>query len=363
MRQILIILLTFLPIVVTSAQEKQEQSHHSFFHMDVFDYKYYFCDGCDYPNATHNLTLNLLIGYTNNQYGLVIGTLGNIVENNAYGVQVAGLVNCVKKQGKGLAVAWGWNTYESHIGVQIAGFNYARKMRGIQIGFTNNSVDMQGVQIGFINGADAVQTLKGIQIGFLNMRQSSGFQIGLCNISENNQYPLGLVNIVKNGELNVGVTYDEIGNVTAQFRSGSRYLYGIVGLGYNAKSSSNYFVLQGGIGVHLNFSSKFRIDTELSIKGLGRTFIYVGKDEEEYERRKKEFDFKTLTDYSLCIFPSLKFSDKIELFGGPTLNYLQTSTLDNKYLFPSQHIWRDFNSTSLKQLYVGYSVGLKYILK
>jgi len=360
MKQVLFIFLVLLPLAATSAQEKQEQTHYSFFHLDVFDYKYYFCNECEFPKSTHNLTFNLLTGWSENQYGLVIGTLGNVIENKAYGVQVVGLFNRVE-QGRGLAVSGFWNSYKSHIGVQIAGFNYAEKMRGVQIGFYNQSADIKGVQIGFLNGVDRLQTLKGLQIGIANMT-NGGFQIGLVNISEDNQYPLGLVNIIKNGEMNVGLAYDEIGNIIAQFYSGSRYLYGIVGIGYNTKSSFNHFVFQGGIGAHLNFSPKFRISTELSIKGLSRTFVYIGRDEEKYEEKKKEFDFKTLTGYSLGIFPSYKLSEKIELFGGPTLNYLQTKTLDNIYLFPSNYIWQDFNSISLKQLYVGYSVGLKYIL-
>ena len=361
MRQVLFIFLILLPFVATSAQEKQEQSHYSFFHMDIFDYKYYFCNKCELPISTHSLTLNLLGGNSENQYGLVIGTLCNIIDNKAYGIQIAGLFNSVANQGKGLAVAGLFNIYKSHIGTQIASFNSAEKMRGVQIGFNNQSDDIKGVQIGFLNGNEEFQVLKVLQIGVFNIT-NSGFQIGLLNISENNQYPLGLVNIVKNGEMNVGLAYDEIGNVIAQFHSGSRCLYGIVGLGYNIKSSFNHFVLQGGIGAHLNFSSKFRINTEVSIKGLGRTFIYFGKDEEEYEKRKKEFDFKILTGYSLGIFPSYKFAEKYELFGGPTLNYLQTKTLDNSYLFPSHYIWQDFNPISLKQLYIGYSVGLKYVL-
>jgi hypothetical protein len=375
MKQVLFIFWVLLPLVGISAQEKQEHSRYSFFHLDVFDYKYYFCNDCEFPKSTHSLTLNLLAGRSENQYGLIIGTLGNLIDNKAYGIQIAGLLNRVDNQGKGLAVAGLLNKYESHIGVQIAPFNGAEKMRGvqigvnnystnmkgIQIGFGNHSADMNGIQIGFFNETDKSQTLKGLQIGIANVAKG-GFQVGLVNISENNQYSLGLVNIIKNGEMNVGLAYDEIGNVIAQFRSGSRYLYGIVGLGYNTKSSANHIVLQGGIGAHLNFSSKFKVNAEISIKGVSRTFIYIGRDEEKYEKKRKEFDFKALTGYSLGFFPSYKFSQKIELFGGPTLNYLQTKTLDNRYLFPSNYIWQDFNSISLKQLYVGYSVGLKYVL-
>jgi hypothetical protein len=370
--------------VIASAQEKQEQSRHSFFYMDLFDYKhyfcdkcrstyslfdynYYFCDECYFPKSTHNLTINLLVGVSKNQYGMVIGTLFNIIENNAYGIQIAGLVNSVWNQGKGLAVSGLINSYKSQAGVQIAGFNYAEKMRGVQIGFTNSSDDMQGVQIGFVNGIgttiEEFQTVKGLQVGVVNM-SNGGFQIGLCNISENNQYPLGLVNIIKNGEMNAGLAYDEIGNVTMQFRSGSRYLYGIVGLGYNTHSPYGHLVAQGGIGAHLNFSSKFRVDMEISGKHLTRTFIYFGDENDaEYKAKQEEFDYKAISEYSYGIFPSLKFSEKIELFAGPTLNYLQTNTLENKNLFPLRYIWRDFNSTSLKQLYIGYSVGLKYVIK
>ncbi|WP_291530018.1 LA_2272 family surface repeat-containing protein [Bacteroides sp. UBA939] len=363
MRKVLFIFLILLPFGITLAQENQEQNHHSFFHFNIFDYKYYFGDDSYIPNTTHNLTLNLSIDVTKNQYGLIVGTLWNMAENNAYGVQISILGNYVRNQGKGLAIAGLMNIYESHTGVQIGGYSYAEKMKGLQLGLANNSVDMQGAQIGFVNGVDTAHTVRGVQIGLVNMSKS-GFQIGLCNVSEKNQYPLGLINIIKNGEMNVGLAYDEIGNVTAQFRSGSQYLYGIIGFGYNVKSPSGHILLQGGIGAHLNLSSRLRIDTELSAKHITRTFLYSGdKDDEEYKRKVKEFEFKALTKYSLGILPSYRLSEKIELFGGPTLSYLQTKTLENERLFPSRFIWRSFTSTSLKQLYIGYSVGLKYILK
>lgn len=361
MKQLLLIFLTLLLAAVVSAQEKQEQSHHSFFHMDVFDYKYYFCKECDFPNGTHNLTLNLLGGMSKNEYGLVVGTLLNRIENNAYGIQIAGLYNHVESQGKGLAIVGGINYYKSHSGVQIGAFNHAKKMRGLQIGISNNTIDMQGVQMGFINDCDTSQTLKGAQVGVVNMGKSR-LQIGLCNISENNQYPVGFINIIKNGEMSVGLTYDEIGSVIAQFRSGSRYLYGIIGLGVNTQTSNNHLALQAGLGAHLTFSARFRIDMEVSASHLSRTFMYIGGDGKKLDERKREFDFRTLAKYSVGLYPSLKLTNKIELFAGPTLNYLQTKRLKNKRLFPSHYIWKDFNSNSLKQLYIGYSIGVKYIL-
>ena len=363
MKHISLILLTSFLSIAAFAQKEQTRNYHSFFHLDVLDYKYFFCDECDYPKSTHNVTLNLLAGVSENQYGLVIGTIANSIRNNAYGVQIVGFYNYVGNEGKGLAIAGFINNYASHSGVQIAGFNHAKKMRGVQIGFGNNSDDMQGIQIGFINNYEKQQSLKGFQIGGIN-RGDGGFQIGLCNISETNQYPLGLVNIIKNGEMSVGLAYDEIGDVTTQFRSGSRHLYGIVGFGLNTKSSYTHWALQGGIGAHLNFSSRFRIDMELSANYLSRIFVYSGNDEEEYERRKEEFDFKPLTKYSFGIFPSVRFKEKVEFFAGPTLNYMHTKTLENRPLFTTQHvIWKDFSSSSLKQLFIGYSVGLKYILK
>ena len=60
---------------------------------------------------------------------------------------------------------------------------------------------------------------------------------GLLNIARNSDVPIGLINIIKNGEMGMAVTYDGIGNAVASFRSGGKYTYGILGIGYNHKLS------------------------------------------------------------------------------------------------------------------------------
>jgi hypothetical protein len=390
MKKVLLFFLLLFPLLVTFAQEKDDKSSYSFFHSDISNYKYYFCDSCKIPLSSHSLSINFLLGISENEYGFVVGTIGNGIRNNAYGIQIAGLSNFVDNQGIGLAISGLYNNYKSYKGIQIAGFNNADKlfgiqlggfnnadkllgiqlggfngakiMRGIQFGLENGSEDIIGIQIGFGNESHKSQKLSSLQIGIYN-KGESGFQIGIFNESENNPYSLGLINNVKSGRMNLGFSVDEIGSFITQFRSGSRLLYGIIGLGYNFKSRNEHFVLQGGVGAHINFSSKFRVDLELSAEKLSRSFGSNEKDKKKYEEELKAFDFMELHKYSLGVFPSFLTENIIEFFGGPTINYLNTKALENERLIPSSHIWRDFSANSISQIYVGYTLGIRYVLR
>lgn len=69
--------------------------------------------------------------------------------------------------------------------------------------------------------------------------------------------------------MGVAVTYDALGSTVATFRSGGRYTYGIIGIGYNHKTENNSLVAEGGFGAHIPVTSWFRINNELKASTIG----------------------------------------------------------------------------------------------
>lgn len=341
---------------------------------------------------TNNLSLGLIYGQAESVYGLAFSGLCNGIGNEARGVvispfnftrktkgvQIGGIQGAEDVDGLQIGVV---NVAEEVRGLQLGGFINASKiaMKGVQIGGFNHSYGSQsGVQLGFMNGAikskglqigagNLADTITGVQIGAINCgSEIAGLQIGVVNISNNNKYPIGLINIIKEGELNLALTFDDMQNLVASFRSGGRYLYGILGFGYNLYSPEAHFVFEGGFGAHLSFSDRFRIDTEIIASTLTkiRTSVKFGEQSEEEKEREREinrnYDHKTIYRFAYRVLPSYKINDRFNVFAGPTLNYLQTSKMDNRKLFPSHSLWKDYNDKTLKQLYIGWMMGVGY---
>lgn len=330
---------------------------------------------------TNDYSLNLLVGVSKSERkfalagltniiredaaGIQIAGLGNIIGGDAGGAQIAGLANIIKKDAAGLQISGLANIVGKDMaGFQTAGlYNRTKDIAGFQIaGLMNRSKDMAGFQIGGLanTSSDAAgfqiagllncsKDVAGFQIaGLLNKaRNAAGIQIALINIADKSDYPIGLVNIIKHGEMGVGITCNEIGSTVVSFRSGGKVLYGILGIGYNGRSVKDHqFVLQAGIGAHINGSKLYRTNIEVTASNLS-TFA------------KKE-----TAQYSLGIFPAFKIGKHLELFAGPTFNYLQTDELNNTDLFPDIKInlWKDFDGKDkLKQAYVGISGGVQFV--
>jgi hypothetical protein len=51
----------------------------------------------------------------------------------------------------------------------------------------------------------------------------------------------------------------------------------------------------------------------------------------------------------------------IEIFGGPSINYMQSDNLKNKDMFSNHSIWKKYSDTQLKQVYIGYQVGIQVL--
>lgn len=285
---------------------------------------------CTNGEGTHETMNNLSISPIHSMVGYIKGfsiAPFNHVSHNLAGLQM-GLVNSVNKG-----------------------------VRGVQIGFTNGTTVINGLQIGGINFSE--EKLDGAQIGFANIKKKGGMQIGALNIADHNDFPIGLVNIIKDGDMNAGITIDEMSLLMSTFRSGGKYLYGVAGVGYSFASSTNHIVFEGGFGAHLFNKKQFRLDTEITTAYLTKTYIQTG-DPDEVIEKAKDHDYKPAFRVSARLIPSVRIGKHFELFGGPTINYLQSRNMDNERIFPKHYSWRKFTSKSLKQIHWGWIAGVQY---
>lgn len=299
---------------------------------------------------TNVFSFNILAGISQNERKFTFGGLVNVIKNDASGVQFAGLANIIGNDANGFQFAGLFNTVGNNgKGFLFSGlFNSSKDYKGFQFaGLANQARDVQGFQFaGIMNTANDV---KGFQFGGLanKARNVEGVQFaGILNIADNSDYPIGLLNIIKNGEMGIGVSYNEVGSTMLSFRSGGRVLYGILGVGYNYRSiSKESFVIEGGFGAHINCSPSFRINTELKSAYFS------------------SFSKKTTYQQSFSILPAFKLGSNIEVFAGPSVNYMRSDNMDNAKLFPKQdiNIWKKFGESKMEQVYVGFSVGTQIL--
>lgn len=267
--------------------------------------------------TTNTASLNLLVGISKNEEAFTLGGLSNVILNDAKGVQIGGLSNYIGGEGRGFQLAGLGNINKgSFSGFQVGGlFNSAGNVNGIQIaGLVNVAKNVSGVQFA-----------------------------GLVNIAENSDVPIGLINIIKNGEMGIAVTYDGIGNAVASFRSGGKYTYGILGVGYNHKMKKNGLVAEGGFGAHIPVTNWFRINNELKVSAIGCD----------------SSDPVLNAGYSLL--PAFRIGRHFELFGGASINYMETKNMSASNVFPNHSLWKGDNSAKLQQVYIGYQVGVQFI--
>ena len=311
------------------------------------------------PLDSNSFSFNLIAGVSAAEDGFTLAGVTNVIHHTSKGVQIAGVSNHIgqKAEGtrvaglmnitgesQGLSVAGFLNKSNDMKGAQVAGFmNLAQSSTGFQVaGFLNKSKDVSSQIAGFANLADNV---KGVQVaGFLNKAKNTTSQVAgfmniakkvkgvqvaaFMNVADSSDYPIGLINLIKNGEKSIGITVDDNLSTMLTFRSGGRILYGIIGAGYNFKNDKEVYAFEAGLGAHVYTSQAFRLNIELAANSLHS--FKVG----EY--------FKS----SIRILPAFKITPHIEVFGGPTFNYVNTNTTEGRELtekFISK--WDSKNST------------------
>ena len=331
----------------------------------------------EYTNA---FSINLLVGISKNERSLALAGISNVISNNATGLQIASVSNYIGNAGYGIAVAGVTNINKgSYNGIQASGvynysgsgngiavagvanmskgayngiqasgvYNYSGSGNGIAVaGVANTSKDSYiGLQLsGVTNIAGDV---KGLQFaGVANIaKKVKGVQFAtILNVAEESDFPIAFINIIKNGKMGVALSYDILNNTVLSFRSGGKYSYGILGVGYNGKvKDGSKFVAEAGYGIHIPVTDWFEINNEFKATSLGFS------------------NDKVCYNASYLLAPSFTFLNHFNVFGGASFNYLYSNYVNSEDLFPNNCLWEKDNSDNKQRMFIGYQIGLQYV--
>lgn len=311
-----------------------------------------------------------------NGNGLVAAGFANIILGNAKGAQLGGFLNYVHSQTEGFTAAGFANITGNAQGVQAAGFaniskgnvrgaqlsgtiNLAKNIQGLQgSGFVNLAKNVDGTQIaGFGNNAKSVNGLQAS--GFYNVAQDVNTQIagfinvaknvkgvqlsGFINIADSCDYPIGFINISRKGEKMLGATIDDNLTTLVTFRSGGKYLYGIVGLGANFRYPTAVYATEAGIGAHIPLARSFRINVEAVSTSLSDYWTTVQ------------------INSAIRVLAAVKFGERFELFAGPSYNY----SFSNDRMFADSRInylWSNNQTGYYQSMHIGGLAGMHFSL-
>jgi len=211
-------------------------------------------DGQLSKTQNYYFSLNILAGTVSSIKGFEIGGLYNQNNGNMTGFQVSGLVNNTKGTMKGFQTSGTYNESGNVLGAQNSGLaNLAQNVKGIQVaGLFNSAKEVKGAQIsGIFNKATKV----------------NGIQIGLINIADTLESGgiIGLINILKNGGYSeVELSVADYQNIGFAYKSGPRFLYTIVSMGYKFNESNSSLLISGlGLGGLIPLARKLFLKPEL----------------------------------------------------------------------------------------------------
>nr|WP_295864511.1 hypothetical protein [uncultured Chitinophaga sp.] len=332
-------------------------------------------NGTQAASYVNHFSLHVIAGLSKGETGAAIAGVSNIIKESNSGAAIAGFSNHIGNLTRGTSISGFMNMVrqDAH-GVMVTGFlNQAGKLQGYQLaGFANiakksdgnsgqisgfmNLTDSVGVAItGFVNSHRSAKVQVGGFInvakdahsqiaGFMNVaKKVKGVQVaGFLNIADSSDYSIALINIVKNGERQLSLSVDEMSNTILSFKSGGRVLYGIVGVGYNFKGdSATRYVFHGGIGAHMFINSHFRINMEVT------------------HTTNTDFHRVVFNKSSFGAFPAFRFGNNIEVFAGPTFNWVNTKEGVGEDLAP-YYIWSKHRSNDkFDGAYIGGTAGVQ----
>lgn len=248
---------------------------------------------------------NINKGYTR---GLQIGGLFNLTREYVQGVQIGGLYNNVGERVNGLQVAGIYNQVKQDVkGLQVAGiYNHAASSNGLQVaGITNLTAGhVKGIQVaGITNFAKSVN---GVQVaGIVNRtKKLHGVQIGLVNFADTSDgYSIGLVNIVPNGYHKLAITTNEVMQVNAAIKTGTKKLYSMIVAGASAINHEKVYSIGAGLGKEIPVGSSFSINPEATSQ-----YVYLGSFT----------TFNLLNKFNLDLH--LNIGKHLSVFGGPSFS-------------------------------------------
>ena len=297
---------------------------------------------------TNAFSINLLVGISKNERSLSLSCLSNIVANDATGLQIAGISNHIGNKGYGIAVAGIANTAGFYNGIQIGGIsNFTKDSNiGLQIGgIVNYSGSAKGLMLGGISNISGDFT--GFQFaGVMNVAKNvKGVQFAsIINIADDSDFPIAFINIIKNGKMGVSLSYDILNNTVLSFRSGGKYTYGILGVGYNAKvNDGSKIMAEAGYGIHIPVNHLFEINNEFKATSVGFS------------------NDKTCYNFAYLLAPSVTFWNHYNIFGGVSFNYLNSNYEYSNDLLPKKYLWSKDTNDNAQRMYIGYQIGLQYV--
>ena len=299
----------------------------------------------EYTNA---FSINLLVGISKNERSLALAGISNVIANNATGLQIASVSNYIGNAGYGIAVAGVANMSKgSYNGIQASGvYNYSGSGNGIAVaGVANTSKDSYiGLQLsGVTNIAGDVKGLQFAAVANI-AKKVKGVQFAtILNVAEESDFPIAFINIIKNGKMGVALSYDMMNNAMLSFRSGGKYTYGILGVGYNnLVNDGSKVVAEAGYGIHIPITDWIEINNEFKATSLGFS------------------NDKVCYNASYLLAPSFTFKNHYNVFGGASFNYLNTNYVNSNDLMPNNYFWsKDGNYN--QRMYIGYQIGLQYV--
>ena len=331
----------------------------------------------EYTNA---FSINLLVGISKNERSLALAGISNVIANNATGLQIASVSNHIGNAGYGIEVAGVTNINKGiYNGIQVGGvYNYSGSGNGIAVaGVANmskgsyNGVQVSGVYnySGSGNGiavagvanmskgsyiglqlsgvTNIAGDVKGLQFaGVMNIaKKVKGVQFAtILNVAEESDFPIAFINIIKNGKMGVALSYDNMNNTMLSFRSGGKYTYGILGVGYNNKvNDGSNIVAEAGYGIHIPITNWLEINNEFKATSLGFS------------------NDKVCYNASYLLAPSFTFLNHFNVFGGANFNYLYSNYVNSDDLLPNNYLFEKDNSDNKQRMFIGYQIGLQYV--
>ena len=170
----------------------------------------------------------------------------NLAGSNVF-VQVGGTNLCGGNCPIGLG---GLNVVRGSTFIQAGGLNVIGNAdAGEEFEFSDDYLPLSsGFQYG---GANAAAGSIGGQFGGFNLaRNVRWFQIGGFNFARENNIAVGPMNVILNGQFRVDAFASEAATAGVEFKTGSKYFYNILGLGYKSGDSAR-MLLGYGIGSHI----------------------------------------------------------------------------------------------------------------
>ena len=275
------------------------------------------------------------------------GIQGSLIGNYAgsvRGFQGAAAVNISRGEVTGAQGSLGVNYAGSVRGVQGAQFvNVARGgVRGVQgdIGL-NYAGSVRGVQIGLCNIAPG--EVRGLQFGFLNYGGTvHGTQLGVVSIAKELQgVSFGFFKFVGNGVLKPLVWTSDTSYINVGLKTGTRRLFGILGMGLHPLGELPYASTLLGLGVFFGFSPGWlEID-------LVRQQLHTGVRLSQLIGSVNK----------LRVTLGLRIAKQFSIFIGPTLNVIDAAVRDEVSWGPRLGGWVDAQGDELFS--VGFQMGLQ----